>query len=52
MEATAVREFRVDVPDGALDDLRDAGNHFATWQEPEIFTRELRAAFKSLRRDS
>jgi len=30
----------------------DRGNHFAAWQEPEIFTRELRAAFKSLRRSS
>jgi hypothetical protein len=27
----------------------DAGGHFAAWQEPEIFTNELRAAFKSLR---
>ncbi len=27
----------------------DQGNHFAAWQEPELFTRELRAAFKSLR---
>jgi pimeloyl-ACP methyl ester carboxylesterase len=27
----------------------DAGNHFAAWQEPEIFTNELRAAFRSLR---
>ena len=26
----------------------DAGNHFAAWQEPEIFTNELRAAFRSL----
>ena len=25
------------------------GNHFAAWREPEIFTSELRAAFKSLR---
>jgi hypothetical protein len=25
------------------------GNHFAAWQEPEIFTTEVRAAFKSLR---
>ncbi|HEU5212610.1 MAG TPA: epoxide hydrolase [Gaiellaceae bacterium] len=30
----------------------DEGNHFAAWQEPEIFIRELRAAFKSLRRES
>jgi hypothetical protein len=27
----------------------DAGNHFAAWQEPELFTTELRAAVKSLR---
>ena len=27
----------------------DQGNHFAAWQEPEIFTNELRAAFRSLR---
>jgi pimeloyl-ACP methyl ester carboxylesterase len=25
------------------------GNHFAAWQEPHLFTNELRAAFKSLR---
>ncbi len=27
----------------------DEGNHFAAWQEPELFTQELRAAFRSLR---
>jgi pimeloyl-ACP methyl ester carboxylesterase len=27
----------------------DAGNHFAAWQEPDVFTSEVRAAFKSLR---
>jgi pimeloyl-ACP methyl ester carboxylesterase len=27
----------------------DEGNHFAAWQEPEIFTNELRAGFRSLR---
>jgi pimeloyl-ACP methyl ester carboxylesterase len=27
----------------------DAGNHFAAWQEPEIFTTEVRAAFRTLR---
>src|SRR4029453_10727037 len=26
----------------------DEGNHFAAWQEPEIFTNELRAAFSPL----
>jgi hypothetical protein len=25
------------------------GNHFAAWQEPDLFTTEVRAAFKSLR---
>jgi pimeloyl-ACP methyl ester carboxylesterase len=29
----------------------DEGNHFAAWQEPEIFTGELRAAFRSLREE-
>jgi pimeloyl-ACP methyl ester carboxylesterase len=27
----------------------DRGNHFAAWQEPELFTSELRAGFRSLR---
>jgi pimeloyl-ACP methyl ester carboxylesterase len=27
----------------------DAGNHFAAWQEPKLFTDEVRAAFKSVR---
>jgi hypothetical protein len=27
----------------------DKGNHFAAWQEPELFTTEIRAAFRSLR---
>jgi pimeloyl-ACP methyl ester carboxylesterase len=27
----------------------DKGNHFAAWQEPGIFTAEVRAAFRSLR---
>src|SRR5829696_4254415 len=27
----------------------DKGGHFAAWEEPEIFAKELRAAFKSLR---
>jgi pimeloyl-ACP methyl ester carboxylesterase len=28
----------------------DRGNHFAAWQEPELFTSEVRAAFRSMRR--
>src|SRR5262245_61874671 len=27
------------------------GGHFAAWEEPQLFAEELRAAFKSLRRD-
>jgi pimeloyl-ACP methyl ester carboxylesterase len=27
----------------------DKGGHFAAWEQPEPFTQELRAAFKSLR---
>jgi pimeloyl-ACP methyl ester carboxylesterase len=27
----------------------EAGGHFAAWEQPEIFSREVRAAFKSLR---
>jgi pimeloyl-ACP methyl ester carboxylesterase len=27
----------------------DKGGHFATWEEPELFSEEMRAAFKSLR---
>jgi hypothetical protein len=27
----------------------DRGNHFAAWQEPQLFTEEVRAAFRSMR---
>lgn len=27
----------------------EKGGHFAAWEQPEVFTREIRAAFKSLR---
>jgi len=27
----------------------DRGGHFAAWEQPELFSSELRAAFKSLR---
>jgi pimeloyl-ACP methyl ester carboxylesterase len=29
----------------------DRGNHFAAWQEPDIYTTEVRAAFRSLRHE-
>jgi pimeloyl-ACP methyl ester carboxylesterase len=28
----------------------DKGGHLAAWEQPELFTRELRAAFRSLRK--
>jgi pimeloyl-ACP methyl ester carboxylesterase len=27
----------------------DKGGHFAAWEQPEVFTEELRASFRSLR---
>jgi len=27
----------------------DKGGHFAAWEQPQLFSEELRAAFKSLR---
>jgi pimeloyl-ACP methyl ester carboxylesterase len=30
--------------------MADKGGHFAAWEQPEIFSAELRAAFKSLRK--
>ena len=27
----------------------DRGNHFAAWEEPQLFAEELRKAFRSLR---
>ena len=27
----------------------DKGGHFAAWEQPQLFSAELRAAFKSLR---
>jgi pimeloyl-ACP methyl ester carboxylesterase len=27
----------------------DKGGHFAAWEQPELLTKELRVAFKSLR---
>jgi pimeloyl-ACP methyl ester carboxylesterase len=28
----------------------DRGGHFAAWEQPELFSRELRAAFRPLRK--
>jgi hypothetical protein len=70
--ATAVRPFRVEIPQAEVDELRrriaatrswgecaypnlihfnevDRGGHFAAWQEADLFSEEVRAAFRSLR---
>jgi pimeloyl-ACP methyl ester carboxylesterase len=36
-------------PDLAYSNEVDAGGHFAAWEEPELFSTEVRAAFRSLR---
>jgi pimeloyl-ACP methyl ester carboxylesterase len=36
-------------PDLAYFNEAEKGGHFAAWEEPQLFTEELRAAFKSLR---
>jgi pimeloyl-ACP methyl ester carboxylesterase len=36
-------------PDLAYYNAVDKGGHFAAWEEPALFTREVRAAFSSLR---
>jgi len=36
-------------PGHAYFNAADRGGHFAAWEEPELFTGELRAAFRSLR---
>jgi pimeloyl-ACP methyl ester carboxylesterase len=37
-------------PDLAYFNVADRGGHFAAWEEPELFSSELRAAFRMLRR--
>jgi pimeloyl-ACP methyl ester carboxylesterase len=36
-------------PNLSFFDEVDRGGHFAAWEEPRLFTDELRAAFRSLR---
>jgi len=36
-------------PDLAYSNEVDRGGHFAAWEEPELFSTEVRAAFSSLR---
>jgi pimeloyl-ACP methyl ester carboxylesterase len=55
---TDIRPFRIDVPVESIIDLKrrlaaarwpDKGGHFAAWEQPELFSGEVRAAFRSLR---
>jgi hypothetical protein len=45
---TAIRPFHLDVPFVCVNELRKGGR-FATWEEPELFASEIRAAFRALR---
>ena len=45
--AVEIRPFHVEVPEEDLVDLRR--RIAAAWQEPELFTAEIRAAFRPLR---
>jgi pimeloyl-ACP methyl ester carboxylesterase len=57
--ATAVelRPFHIDIPSWAeraypnliYFNVVDRGGHFAAWEQPELFSDELRKAFRSLR---
>jgi len=40
---------RRELPDVIYFNTVDKGGHFAAWEEPELFTHEVRAAFRSLR---
>ena len=44
-----VGEVEAVYPDLAYFNEVDRGGHFAAWEEPELFSAELRAAFSSLR---
>ena len=49
-----VRRYRVEISDKELGDLLyfnqvDRGGHFAAWEQPTLFSAELRAAFRTLR---
>jgi hypothetical protein len=42
--------IRPSYSDNLIHDKRlDRGSHFAAWEQPELFSSELRAAFRSLR---
>lgn len=43
----ATTNRRLHVPAGL--NRVDRGGHFAAWEEPDLFSAELRAAFRSLR---
>jgi hypothetical protein len=50
-EDTIIRPFTFRASDEAIADLdrRIKGGHFAAWEQPELFTQELRTSFRTLR---
>jgi pimeloyl-ACP methyl ester carboxylesterase len=51
-DTTAIRELEIGFDESELTGLRDneldRGGHFAAWEQPQLFSQELRAAFRSL----
>jgi hypothetical protein len=57
--SSAIRPFQVGFPEADLAELRpdnllyynrlDRGGHFAAWEQPQLFSEEMRAAFRTLR---
>ena len=49
-EDATIRPFQVSAyPNLAYFNEVDRGGHFAAWEQPQLFSEELRAAFRSLR---
>ena len=52
-DKTAIRPFQVNVPEAELIELCrriNATGHFAAWEQPQLFSEEVRAGLRSLRK--
>jgi pimeloyl-ACP methyl ester carboxylesterase len=48
--ASAARSYLREPPTSSTSTRSPGGGHFAAWEEPELFSEEIRTAFRSLRR--
>ena len=44
-----IRPLHIEGPQTHVDELVDRGGYFAHWEERQLFTEEIRAAFRSVR---